>query len=153
MDKKSFMEQILKLIECFGDKSYPMPRVDAMYLSLKHFHIGELEASVIELINTSRRPPLLPDILEVLGKVRSRKAQQGNSNKGVLETLQDLENPPGSSDPKFKDLCMEAINQKLKGNLQGKKWEETCDYIEKVYQNLKKAKRDETKDSSQGEPD
>lgn len=150
MDKEFFNKQIGRLIECFTERHYPMPRITAMYTSLRRFRHDELEGAITELINGSRSAPLLPQILDAIENLRHRNKQQPRSNADLLQTLKNMENPENQCPTEHKDLCVQILKDKLAGKLSPAAWKEACEYMEKV-EKFKQA-NDAKEDPSQGGP-
>jgi len=76
MNHADFARQLDRIVEVYGDKYYPTPRVEIIFKWAQRISTEQLEAIVSRLIAECERPPLLQkfkDVYQELGFSKAKK--------------------------------------------------------------------------------
>ena len=68
MTNEEFKEQITRLISTYSERQYPPERIKGIYKAIHKVRPDDFKQAVEELINSSRWPPMVTDIVELVGK-------------------------------------------------------------------------------------
>lgn len=68
MTNEEFNREMDRLIEVYSSKPYPPTRIKGIYKAIHKVRPDDFKQAVEELINSSRWPPMVTDIVELVGK-------------------------------------------------------------------------------------
>lgn len=131
MNEETFKEQMDKLVEGFGERTYSKPRLAQMWEVLRTRRNEFMIDAVAHFFAYMRSAPLLKDFLEFEEKWRRQKAEQEANAKSAMSIGDILSSKVDtSSNPDFAKECVALWQKFIRGQIDFKQYKQACDMLD-----------------------
>ena len=139
MNTDVFKKQIDRLRETYSDRYYPKPRIEQIWAVTKRETDGTFERAINWLIQTHRSPPLVPEILKAIERIKAEDKQRARESSGSADIYSQLQSASKrtTADPDFVKACLKLLRERLDGKLNHKQFIEGCDLLDEAARSLR----------------
>lgn len=142
MNQDTYITQIKRLKEVFGEKYYSPLRAGLMWEAFKHVQDAIFTRAVDLSIKTLRSAPLLPELQKlievVVGEDKQRAREYSlNQIQSPLDVMQNAARENQTADPEFVKMCIKLLEDKNSGKINMKQFLEGCDFLDEAAKKLR----------------
>lgn len=132
MTVEQFDEQMGRLVETYGERSYPNERKKIIWNAVRKLPDYWMESTVTQFIGNNRYAPMLKEFLAEVEEFEKQLAFNRATSRTVTpyDVLRDAKG--NTQNKEFAQKCLEMLTQHNQGKLRGKMWHEACDYLDEA---------------------
>lgn len=142
MIETTYVAQINRLKEVFGERHYAPLRAGIMWQSFRHIPDAQFTRAVDLSLQTLRAAPLVPELQKMIEIVRAEdKQREREYSLNQIQTPEDVMDAASktnqTADPEYVKLCIKLAADKNSGKISMKQFLEGCDFLDETARRLK----------------
>lgn len=139
MTKDCYQEQIKRMVETWGERSYLSPRIALFWRAFQETSNDVFVTAVDELIANSRKPPMLQELSAAVEQAKLKLYRHHQMpNSGIFDIMENAARNNKVADPEFVSKCLEIARDRINYKMTKEQFAQACDYLDTIVKhNLK----------------